>query len=74
MSGEPTIKGTNQFPKPPIITGITRKNNIIKACAVTIVLYNWLLFNKGDPGCLNSIRIIRLRLAPISPDQIPAIK
>lgn len=31
MSGDPTIKGTNQFPNPPIITGITKKNNIIRA-------------------------------------------
>jgi hypothetical protein len=26
--------GTNQFPKPPIITGITMKKIIKKACAV----------------------------------------
>lgn len=38
ISGDPTIRGTNQFPNPPIITGITKKNNIIRAWAVTIVL------------------------------------
>lgn len=38
MSGAPSIRGTNQFPNPPIITGITRKKIIRKACAVTIVL------------------------------------
>ena len=29
MSGAPIIIGTNQFPKPPIIAGITIKNIII---------------------------------------------
>jgi len=40
ISGAPIINGTNQFPNPPIITGITRKKIITKACAVTITLYN----------------------------------
>jgi hypothetical protein len=38
MSGALNINGTNQFPKPPIIIGITIKKIITKACAVTIVL------------------------------------
>jgi hypothetical protein len=38
MSGAPINKGTNQLPKPPIIIGITIKNIIKKACAVTITL------------------------------------
>lgn len=38
MSGAPNIKGTSQFPNPPIIEGITRKKIIKNACAVTIVL------------------------------------
>jgi hypothetical protein len=38
ISGAPNIRGTNQFPKPPIIIGITIKKIIIKACAVTITL------------------------------------
>ena len=38
ISGAPTIKGTNQFPKPPIKMGITIKKIIINACAVTITL------------------------------------
>lgn len=38
ISGAPSIKGTNQFPNPPIIIGITIKKIIIKAWAVTIVL------------------------------------
>ena len=31
MSGAPIIKGTNQFPNPPIIIGITMKKIMIKA-------------------------------------------
>jgi hypothetical protein len=31
ISGAPSIKGTNQFPKPPIIIGITIKKIITKA-------------------------------------------
>lgn len=38
ISGAPIINGTNQFPKPPIIMGITIKKIITKACAVTITL------------------------------------
>jgi hypothetical protein len=40
MSGAPSIKGNNQFPNPPINTGITKKKIIKKAWAVTIVLYS----------------------------------
>jgi hypothetical protein len=38
ISGAPNIKGTNQFPKPPIKIGITIKKIITNAWAVTIVL------------------------------------
>jgi hypothetical protein len=38
ISGAPSIKGTSQFPNPPIIIGITIKKIITNACAVTIVL------------------------------------
>jgi hypothetical protein len=38
ISTELIIRGTNQFPKPPIITGITIKKIITKACAVTMAL------------------------------------
>lgn len=38
MSGAPIIKGINQFPKPPIMMGITIKKIITNACAVTITL------------------------------------
>lgn len=38
MSGAPIMRGTNQFPKPPIMIGITIKKIITKAWAVTITL------------------------------------
>ena len=38
ISGAPIKIGTNQLPKPPINAGITIKNIIIKACAVTTTL------------------------------------
>lgn len=40
ISALPIISGINQLPNPPISTGITKKNIIINACAVTITLYN----------------------------------
>ena len=73
MSGAPSIKGTSQFPKPPIITGITIKKIITKACAVTSTLYNWSL-PKKVPDCLNSTRIKNLMLAPTQPAQAPNTK
>lgn len=38
ISGAPIMSGMSQFPKPPIIMGITIKKIITKACAVTITL------------------------------------
>jgi hypothetical protein len=38
ISGDPTITGSIQLPKPPIKIGITAKKIMIKACAVMIVL------------------------------------
>ena len=38
ISGAPNINGTNQFPNPPIIIGITIKKIITNACAVTTTL------------------------------------
>lgn len=38
ISGAPSIRGTNQFPNPPMNTGITMKKIIRNACAVTSVL------------------------------------
>lgn len=70
MSGAPSIKGTNQLPNPPIITGITMKKIITKACAVTITLYNWS-FPIKPPGCLNSTRIKALNPLPTIPAHSP---
>ena len=39
ISGAPIIIGTNQFPNPPIIAGITIKKIMIKPCPVTKTLY-----------------------------------
>lgn len=38
MSGAPSISGSSQFPKPPIMIGITIKKIITNACAVTMTL------------------------------------
>ncbi len=38
ISGAPSINGTNQFPNPPIMIGITIKKIITNAWAVTITL------------------------------------
>lgn len=38
ISGAPIISGTSQFPKPPIIIGITMKKIITNAWAVTMTL------------------------------------
>lgn len=38
MSGQPRRSGISQFPKPPIIIGITMKKIMMKAWAVTITL------------------------------------
>jgi hypothetical protein len=38
MSAAPNIKGTNQFPNPPIKMGITIKKIMINAWAVTTTL------------------------------------
>ena len=70
ISGAPSIKGINQFPKPPINTGITKKKIIRNACAVTSVLYNWSL-PKNDPGWASSIRISSLVPVPTIPAQTP---
>ena len=67
ISGAPNIRGSSQFPNLPINIGITKKI-IIKAWAVTTVLYNWSFVNV-EPGWDNSIRIIILIAVPIDPAQ-----
>jgi hypothetical protein len=67
------MRGTSQFPKPPIKTGITKKKIITKACLVTTTLYSCSSAKK-DPGCLSSVRMITLREVPTVAAQIPKIK
>lgn len=73
MSGAPIIRGTSQFPNPPIKIGITIKKIMIKACAVTITLYVWSSPIR-DPGWPSSKRINKLKPVPIIPAQPPAIR
>lgn len=74
--GNPNIKGTRKFPKPPIIKGnyennIAMKKIIIKAQPVTKVLKVWSprIKELGEP---NSKRIIILIEEPIF--FIPALR
>jgi hypothetical protein len=73
ISGAPIISGTNQLPKPPISTGITKKKIITKAWAVTETLYI-CSSEKKLPGCANSMRIINLKDVPIVAAHRPKIK
>lgn len=73
ISGAPIRSGTIQFPKPPIIVGITKKKIITKAWAVTTTLYSCGVA-RNTPGEDNSSRIMSDRPVPIRPAQIPKIK
>jgi len=73
MSCAPIIIGTSQLPNPPIITGITIKKIIIKACAVIIELNRSSLI-KAPPGTVKLVRTMTLRESPIIPDQTPSKK
>jgi len=68
MSGPPTNKGNKKLPNPPIIAGITMKNIIIIACAVIILLYNWLSAIYCTPGPDNSNLISTEKAVPINPE------
>jgi hypothetical protein len=75
ISGLPIKIGTNQLPKAPINIGITMKKIIIKACAVTITLYNCVFpSNNKLPGLINSHRINIDSHNPAIPLAIPKIK
>ena len=73
ISGAFTMRGTSQFPKPPIIVGITKKKIMMNACAVTITLYNWSS-PKSLPACPSSRRIRAERAVPRNADQMPRTK
>jgi hypothetical protein len=75
ISGAPIITGTNRLPKPPINTGITKKNIIKKACAAINTLYNCQLeFNIVEPVCESSILITTEIIVPNKPENPPNIK
>lgn len=67
------MRGTSQFPKPPIKMGITKKKIIIKAWLVTVTLYICSSAN-NEPGSLSSERIIILKEVPTVAAQIPKMK
>jgi hypothetical protein len=72
ISGAPFRIGTNQFPKPPTIVGITIKKIMINACAVTTTLNSWWLPKKKVlPGLDSSRRIRTLRSVPTTPERAP---
>jgi len=73
ISAQLSIKGNNQFPKPPIKIGITKKKIIIKPWAVIVTLYLFSLIIFLPPY-RNSERIINLINVPTNPDHIPKIK
>jgi len=67
--------GTNQFPKPPIKTGMTIKKIIRKACAVTTTLYSWWFpRKKWFPGVDSSSRIKIDINVPMTPAKVPNIR
>ena len=75
ISGTPIIIEINQLPKAPIKIGITIKKIILKACAVTITLYNWWFPCKiCAPGKFNSSLIRSDRNNYKIPEQKPKNK
>lgn len=73
ISGAPIIIGTNQFPNPPIIIGMTIKKIITNACAVTRTLKIWS-FCPIILGWESLSRIIILIEAPNNPAHRPKPK
>jgi len=75
ISGAPIITGTNKLPKPPIKTGMTKKNIIKKACAVINTLYTCQLEpNNIEPVPESSKRITTDTIVPNKPENPPKIK
>ena len=74
MSGPPTSSGSKKLPKPPIIAGITIKNIIKIACAVIILLYNWLSAIYCTPGPDNSSLIKTEKAVPNNPEKRAKIR
>ena len=70
VAGAPSIKGTDQFTKPPVRNFINKKEVITKVWAMTLNL-QILSCVKRDSGCPNSVRISILRDVSTIPDQAP---
>ena len=68
MSGPPTNNGSKKLPNPPIIAGITMKKIISMACAVIILLYNWLSAIYWTPGPDSSSLISTEKAVPSKPE------
>ena len=68
LPGTPTKRGSKKLPKPPIIAGITIKKIINIACAVIILLYNWLSAMYWTPGTDNSSLIKTEKAASGKPE------
>jgi hypothetical protein len=68
------MTGIKKLPKPPIKAGITIKNIITIACAVIILLYNWLSAIYCTPGPDNSNLISTEKAVPIIPPYKAKIK
>ena len=68
ISGPPTNSGNKKLPNPPIIAGMTIKNIITIACAVIILLYNWLSAIYWTPGPDSSNRINTEKAVPLNPE------
>lgn len=74
MSGAPSIIGTNQLPKPPIIIGITKKKIMTKACPVIRTFQSCPLpIRIPFPGSASSIRITKLMVVPTTAEKVPKI-
>jgi hypothetical protein len=74
ISGPPTNRGNRKFPNPPIIAGITMKKIITIACAVIILLYNWLSAMYCTPGPDSSNLINTENAVPINPENNAKIR
>ena len=74
ISGPPTSNGNKKFPNPPIRAGITIKKIITIACAVIILLYNWLSAIYCTPGPDNANLISTENDVPANPANKAKIK
>ena len=52
ISGTDNIRGIIQFPKPPIMIGITIKKIIKNACIVTKVMYSYVIITLLVPSLI----------------------